>query len=1045
MLLGAGGFAANPDGPLAVEFCKRTLILGSTLLANDQIIPANGATIIGVSNFVGGVASLTGGAPDVHWDDDGANALTPASFDYTLQDNVTFQTSTATVTLQPFYPLTLCVDDGPGFKTITEFHTLTIPKFGAASIGLNDTFGGATSPPPNVANPVTLTVLEQNTPAYVTLFDSSAPGISTLVVPPGVNQIEVECWGAEGGRGGFHIPGGPSAVTVAGLGAHRQVTNLSVTPGQILSIAVGGAGVQGTDTLAPPAVGGNIGSGGAAGVGFADNLSFGGRAADDSFGFPDGAGAGMCPGCSGAAGGSGQDAPVDHSEGSGGGGGGGSAVTTGDATTNTGAPLNQLGPVLNVAGGGGGGAGTLTDLTGRTAGQAGGPPNINRFLSSAFFASRGDTGGFGSASAGGTGGGGGGYRGGDSEPTTDLFGFKQGFGGESNDERYDFAGDRAPGNHIPNVVKWPSYSGSTTTEFVSVQVGNGRVRIRGRTIVDQLGGTDFPINCTITQNASDVFVTSDVPFGAGGNECSFFYYLTDTKTGQTSAICEVKVDVVANFIDAVNDSGIGVTELVNNNVSIASLESNDTFDGTPIFALVPGSAVNCTAIIIGANVVVVPVARSTSTTCSFQYTITDPLMPPGFEFLGANRTTDTATVSMNINLPAPVCANFNSPQNLVENIGQGPPSILVSKATLLGLGGTNCGSQPCTFVFVGTGEVRCNVTDAGANVSVVSTSPAAAGNATWLYRVMNAQGVLSGFCTVTHNVVPVPFTIFFDSGGVHTDTGPPFGITQANNNRTAVVVPGGTVAVKSEAWGAAGGDGGDRCDPFPGPTICFGSVLRPDGGFRSVISVGFSGGEQINVACGGQGRDGADNTVGCFFPSSSGGGGTARRTLGAGFFCGPLAQSGSCCGGGSPLVSANPQGGFGQLGNCSPSFTTLRGSGGGGGGGTLVWLNALSPNVMCAAGGGAGSSGAGGGPGGGVGAGCSGSAPNCHPPGCQLATGDGGAGGGGGGFRGGNVGGGGTGGNNAAVATGSNTLSSCSSGVPSGAPSGLGRVRLLFV
>jgi len=603
MFLGAGGFAANPDS-LPVEFCKRTIISGATLLAND-VIP-NGATIISVQAPVGGVVSLTGGFPDVQWDDDGAGGLTPASFTYTIQDNVTLQTSTATVTLNVFYATTACVDDGPSFAAAVEFHPLILSKFGGGTITANDTFGGATSPPPNTANPVTVTVLVPSTPAYATLFDSSVPSITPFIVPPGINQIEIECWGAEGGTGGsLSAPGAASGQPqqVAGLGAHRLVTNLAVTPGQILSIAIGAAGVNGPTTPGS-GVGGNIGTGALGGAGFADNNTSGSFIQVDSFGFPDGGegvsalgGAGVVPSGSGAAGGSGSDATVAHTVGAGGGGGAGSAVGVGDSTTSSGVPYNRLGPVLNVAGGGGGGAGaSVTDVS-RGPGQDGGPPAPDRVTSGSFFGSQGES----FTGPGATGGGGGGHRGGETFAAVDPFtGQRRGFGGESNDERYKVAGDRSPGNKTPSIQFgaqeiWPAFSGSTTTEFPSLQAGNGRVRIRGRAVVDQLGGTQFPIHCKVVDLGATIQVTPDIPFNIAGsatNECSFFYYLTDTKTLQTSAVCQVRMDIVANSVIAVNDGPFGVTESINNNIAIATLEGNDTFTGTPTFALVPGSDVN---------------------------------------------------------------------------------------------------------------------------------------------------------------------------------------------------------------------------------------------------------------------------------------------------------------------------------------------------------------------------------------------------------------------------------------------------------------------
>ena len=177
-----------------------------------------------------------------------------------------------------------------------------------------------------------------------------------------------------------------------------------------------------------------------------------------------------------------------------------------------------------------------------------------------------------------------------------------------------------------------------------------------------------------------------------------------------------------------------------------------------------------------------------------------------------------------------------------------------------------------------------------------------------------------------------------------------------------------------------------------------------------------------------------------------------RQTFGPGpdFLCSPLANQGSCCPGlpGPPFETIRPSGGSGQLGNCTNSFTTIVAAGGGGGAGTLIWLNVTDPNVLSAAGGGSGSSGASGAGGGsgGVGTGCFGGSPHCDPTGGTITTSGGGIGGGGGGWRGGCAGLGGKGGFSSVLSNGFiQTLSTCSSGVPSGITSGIGRIRLLFV
>ena len=62
----------------------------------------------------------------------------------------------------------------------------------------------------------------------------TTPGCSVYTVPPGVNQIQIDAFGAQGGSS----PGGGG---VGGLGGHAGGL-LNVSPGQGLDVCVGGQG-----------------------------------------------------------------------------------------------------------------------------------------------------------------------------------------------------------------------------------------------------------------------------------------------------------------------------------------------------------------------------------------------------------------------------------------------------------------------------------------------------------------------------------------------------------------------------------------------------------------------------------------------------------------------------------------------------------------------------------------------------------------------------------------------------------------------------------
>ncbi len=153
-------------------------------------------------------------------------------------------------------------------------------------------------------------------------------GIQTFTVPCGVTEVTIEAWGAEGGTGatgGNGSTGGPG-----GLGGYATGI-LSVTPGDVLNIFVGGAGATPTGGFNG---GGNGGSQNAGGGGGGTDIRIGGTAESNRVLVAGGAGGGGRAGC--------ESATV--AGGNGGGGGGLAGANGADAATSGG-----------VAGGGRGG------------------------------------------------------------------------------------------------------------------------------------------------------------------------------------------------------------------------------------------------------------------------------------------------------------------------------------------------------------------------------------------------------------------------------------------------------------------------------------------------------------------------------------------------------------------------------------------------------------------------------------------------------------------------------------------------------------------
>ncbi len=97
-------------------------------------------------------------------------------------------------------------------------------------------------------------------------------GMQTFVVPPGVTEIQVEVWGAEGAAAADRLPNEPG-----GLGGYASGT-LSVSPGQVLNIFVGG---QGDSNGAGGFNGGGPGGNGSAGSGCSGGPAGGGGGATD--------------------------------------------------------------------------------------------------------------------------------------------------------------------------------------------------------------------------------------------------------------------------------------------------------------------------------------------------------------------------------------------------------------------------------------------------------------------------------------------------------------------------------------------------------------------------------------------------------------------------------------------------------------------------------------------------------------------------------------------------------------------------------------------
>ncbi|MFB7612213.1 Ig-like domain-containing protein [Streptomyces gardneri] len=99
----------------------------------------------------------------------------------------------------------------------------------------------------------------------------TTPGTDSFTVPAGVTAVTVDLYGAEGGSAaGYVTPNPPQDGAPGGLGGHTRA-GLAVTPGQVLQLTLGAAGVPGSsrrgEYARPGGFGHGAGGGGAHGGG----------------------------------------------------------------------------------------------------------------------------------------------------------------------------------------------------------------------------------------------------------------------------------------------------------------------------------------------------------------------------------------------------------------------------------------------------------------------------------------------------------------------------------------------------------------------------------------------------------------------------------------------------------------------------------------------------------------------------------------------------------------------------------------------------------
>jgi Secretion system C-terminal sorting domain/PKD-like domain len=191
-------------------------------------------------------------------------------------------------------------------------------------------------------------------------------GLATYTIPCGVTSVTLEAYGAQGGTGasGASVPGGNG-----GLGGYASGT-LTVTPGDILNVIIGGAGATPTGGFNGGANGGSTNAGGGGG---ATDVRINGTTEADRILTAGGGGGGGRGGCEGSSG-------LSGSGGAGGNGGGDAGANGGDSPTSSGVAGGgkggNFGAVAGASGPAGAGCGGFLGTPGGTAttgtGAAGG-------------------------------------------------------------------------------------------------------------------------------------------------------------------------------------------------------------------------------------------------------------------------------------------------------------------------------------------------------------------------------------------------------------------------------------------------------------------------------------------------------------------------------------------------------------------------------------------------------------------------------------------------------------------------------------------------
>ncbi|TND08683.1 MAG: hypothetical protein FD123_1899 [Bacteroidetes bacterium] len=493
-------------------------------------------------------------------------------------------------------------------------------------------------------------------------------GLQTYTIPCGVTSVTIECRGAQGGGGAAgNSSGGATAGGVGALGGLATGT-LAVSPGDVLNVFVGGAGVTPTGGFNGGGNGGNQNAGGGGG---ASDVRVGGTAEANRVITAGGGGGGGRGGC---------ESGTTIAGGNGGLGGGGNGANGVDAPTSGGSAGGGAGAVGSTGGAAGIGCGGFLGAVGGTA-STGTGANGGAGQSCCCFS-------FGSIPGGGGGGGGqvgGGGGGGGSAGTSGCSGNDKGAGGGGAGGTSSTAG--VTSGSATNGVR----TGNGVVKFTYVLPTPTAVTISGNSSLC----TGDSANLTATTSANATFYTWTVPvgltFNSGQNTTSI--NITGATPGTYTVTCQPVNGTcslsgpTATFVVTVN--ALPVVAASSTSATICDGDSSIlSVTGAATYTWMPGS-------LSGTPVTVTP-----NTTTTYTVTGTD-----------VNGCVDSDVITVSVNALPTVSASSDSTICNGESVSLSASGAVIyawNPGSLTGNPVTVSPTSTTTYTVTGTDSSGCS-------------------------------------------------------------------------------------------------------------------------------------------------------------------------------------------------------------------------------------------------------------------------------------------------------------------------------------------------